>query len=117
MKLRAFALALALTAPAAAQDVPADLTTLPPVPAYDAPRTEWGDPDMRAKYNLDMIQQGRVAFSRPAQYGDRFWKAGRMLMENLQTGKTTELLWRNYRFATGLSAERDFSTNSLARAR
>jgi hypothetical protein len=52
-----------------------------------------------------------------AQYGDRFWKAGRMLMENLQTGKTTELLWRNYRFATGLSAERDFSTNSLARAR
>jgi hypothetical protein len=52
-----------------------------------------------------------------AEYGGRFWKAGRMLMENLQTGKTTELFWRDYRFATGLSAERDFSTNSLARAR
>jgi hypothetical protein len=48
---------------------------------------------------------------------ERFWKAGRMNMENLQTGKSTELLWRDYRFATGLSAERDFSTNSLYRAR
>jgi hypothetical protein len=47
----------------------------------------------------------------------RFWKAGRMFMENLQTGKTTEIVWRDYRFATGLSAERDFTTNSLARAR
>jgi hypothetical protein len=47
----------------------------------------------------------------------RFWKAGRMFMENLQTGKSTEIVWRDYRFATGLSAERDFSTNSLARAR
>ncbi len=50
-------------------------------------------------------------------YQDRFWKAGRMSMENLQTGKSTELFWRDYHFATGLSAERDFSTNSLLRAR
>jgi len=47
----------------------------------------------------------------------RFWKPGRMVMENLQTGKSTELIWRDYRFATGLSAERDFTTNSLARVR
>jgi hypothetical protein len=47
----------------------------------------------------------------------RFWKAGRMVMENLQTGKSTELFWRSYRFATGLTAERDFTTNSLERAR
>lgn len=52
-----------------------------------------------------------------ALYEDRFWKPGRMRMENLQTGRSTELVWRDYRFATGLSAERDFSTNSLARAR
>jgi hypothetical protein len=50
-------------------------------------------------------------------FQERFWKPGRMYMENLQTGKSTELLWRDYRFAIGLSAERDFSTNSLARAR
>jgi hypothetical protein len=48
---------------------------------------------------------------------DRFWKPGRMVMENLQTGKSTELRWQDYRFAVGLSAERDFSTNALARAR
>jgi hypothetical protein len=48
---------------------------------------------------------------------DRYWKPQRMFMENLQTGKTTELLWREYEFATGLQADRDFSTNSLMRAR
>ncbi|MEQ8861087.1 MAG: outer membrane lipoprotein-sorting protein [Pseudomonadales bacterium] len=50
-------------------------------------------------------------------YQDRYWKPRRMYMENLQTGKTTELLWQQYAFATGLQAERDFSTNSLMRAR
>jgi hypothetical protein len=47
----------------------------------------------------------------------RFWKPRRMFMENLQTGKTTELVWRDFRFGNGLTAERDFSTNSLMRAR
>ncbi|HEY5646085.1 MAG TPA: outer membrane lipoprotein-sorting protein [Pseudomonadales bacterium] len=50
------------------------------------------------------------------QYG-RFWKPARMLMSNVQTGKSTELTWSNYAFATGLDADRDFSTNSLRRAR
>lgn len=50
-------------------------------------------------------------------HDDRFWKPRRMFMENLQTGKTTELLWRDFRFGVGLTAERDFSTNSLMRAR
>jgi hypothetical protein len=48
---------------------------------------------------------------------ERFWKPQRMFMENLQTGKTTELFWNNYRFDNGLLPERDFSTNSLMRAR
>ena len=52
-----------------------------------------------------------------ARYGDGYWKAGNMQMVNHQTGKSTELRWRNYRFATGLVAERDFSTNSLRRVR
>ncbi len=51
------------------------------------------------------------------QYDGRYWKADRMLMVNHQTGKSTELVWRDYRFATGLSDERDFSTNSLRRVR
>jgi hypothetical protein len=48
---------------------------------------------------------------------ERFWKPRRMVMENLQTGKTTELLWKEYTFGSGLLPERDFSTNSLMRAR
>ena len=50
-------------------------------------------------------------------HAQRFWKPERMLMANVQTGKSTELLWQNYQFATGLDADRDFSTNSLRRAR
>jgi hypothetical protein len=48
---------------------------------------------------------------------ERFWKPQRMFMENLQTGKTTELLWKVYNFNAGLLPDRDFSTNSLMRAR
>ncbi|MFK7915455.1 MAG: outer membrane lipoprotein-sorting protein [Pseudomonadales bacterium] len=50
-------------------------------------------------------------------YQERFWRASRMLMTNHQTGKSTELNWRDFHFSTGLSAERDFSTNALQRAR
>ncbi len=52
-----------------------------------------------------------------ALYEDRFWKPQRMFMANAQTGKSTELIWANYQFGTGLEADRDFSTNSLRRAR
>lgn len=51
------------------------------------------------------------------QHADRFWKPARMLMANVQTGKSTELRWQNFEFDTGQDAERDFSTNSLRRAR
>lgn len=49
------------------------------------------------------------------RYAGRFWKPGRMVMENLQTGKSTELIWGDYAFGVGLVEERDFSTNSLKR--
>ncbi len=51
------------------------------------------------------------------RYLDHYWRAGRMEMSNHQTGKSTELVWHNYRFKNGLSAERDFTTNSLQRGR
>lgn len=51
------------------------------------------------------------------RHAERFWKPSRMLMANVQSGKSTELTWRNYRFGTGLEADRDFSTNSLRRVR
>lgn len=50
------------------------------------------------------------------QYLGQYWRAGRMEMINQQTGKSTVLNWRDYKFRTGLS-ERDFNKNSLKRAR
>lgn len=49
-------------------------------------------------------------------YLDKYWRAHEMLMDNQQTGKSTTLEWKNYKFRTGLD-ERDFDTNALKRAR
>ena len=50
------------------------------------------------------------------QYLDQFWRPGRMHMVNHQTGKSTELMWKNYQFKTGLK-DRDFDRNTLKRTR
>ena len=50
------------------------------------------------------------------QYAGQYWRPAEMYMENHQTGKTTRLIWSDYRFGTGLTA-RDFDRNSLKRAR
>lgn len=50
-------------------------------------------------------------------FDEQHWKALSLIMSNHRTGKSTELRWRNYRFATGLDADRDFSANSLRRVR
>lgn len=50
------------------------------------------------------------------QYLEQYWRPGRMHMENHQTNKTTELIWKNYQFKTGLT-DRDFDRNTLKRTR
>jgi outer membrane lipoprotein-sorting protein len=50
------------------------------------------------------------------KYLNRYWRAGTMKMVNHQNGKSTDLVWSNYTFRTGLT-ENDFSKNSLKRAR
>jgi len=50
------------------------------------------------------------------QYLQQYWRPDEMRMINHQTGKTTVLQWKNYRFRTGLG-ERDFDQNSLQRAK
>ena len=57
-----------------------------------------------------------LTFSDYKQYLDQYWRAGRMEMENHQTGKSTLLIWENYKFKTGLT-DRDFDKNTLKRAR
>lgn len=49
-------------------------------------------------------------------YLDKFWRADTMKMVNHISNKSTELIWKNYRFATGL-LDRDFTKNALQRAR
>lgn len=55
-----------------------------------------------------------LTYSGYRQYLDKFWRADEMFMENHQTGKSTRLIWSDYRFKTGLT-ERDFDRNSLKR--
>ncbi len=49
-------------------------------------------------------------------YLDKFWRAGEMLITNHQTGKSTTLKWKEYKFKTGLT-DKDFNKNALKRAR
>jgi hypothetical protein len=50
------------------------------------------------------------------QYLNKHWRADMMKMINVQSKKSTDLVWKNYAFKTGLS-EKDFNKNSLKRAR
>lgn len=48
------------------------------------------------------------------QYKDKFWRADKMKMTNHQTKKSTDLLWEDYKFQTGLRT-RDFDQTALKR--
>jgi outer membrane lipoprotein-sorting protein len=49
-------------------------------------------------------------------YGDGFWRPERMAMENHQSGKSTELVFEDWQFGTGLEDD-DFTPSRLRRAR
>lgn len=46
------------------------------------------------------------------KYLDKYWRAEKMNMVNHQTGKSTELIWSNYKFKTGLKDD-DFTRTRL----
>jgi hypothetical protein len=50
------------------------------------------------------------------QYLEEFWRPRDMSMTNHQTGKSSQLIWSDFAFRTGL-AENDFNQNSLTRIR
>ncbi len=50
------------------------------------------------------------------KYNSTFWRAGKMHMENHQSGKQTTLFWEDYQFQVGLS-DKDFKKNILKRIR
>ncbi len=59
----------------------------------------------------------RLLLSDYELHAKSFHKAGFMRMENLLTGRSTDLHWQNYEFQTQLETDRDFSVNALRRAR
>jgi hypothetical protein len=92
MNWRILALAAALIAPAAApaQPVPAGLTVLPAVGSAYSQKTEWGDPDLRATYTLDMINNGHILFQRPDAYGERVWLTDAEFAKRLDAAKKSD---------------------------
>lgn len=50
------------------------------------------------------------------QYLGQYWRADEMVVVNHQTGKSSRLMFENYKFRTGL-LDKDFTKNSLKRAR
>jgi outer membrane lipoprotein-sorting protein len=57
-----------------------------------------------------------LTFKGYKKYLDKYWRAADMHMINHQNGKSTKLLFSNYRFRNGLK-DSDFNKNSLKRAR
>lgn len=57
-----------------------------------------------------------LSYANYKQYLNKYWRADTALMVNHQSGKSTELQWKNYQFSTGLS-DNDFTKNTLKRAR
>jgi hypothetical protein len=108
MNPHAIALAATLLTPAAApaQSLPAKLITLPAVPTGYALKTEWGDPDLRATYTLDMINAGRIAFQRPDEYGNRVWLTEAEFAQRLEAARKSDAAYsaENTRGTKGLEA-------------
>ena len=57
-----------------------------------------------------------LIYSEHKQYLNKFWRAGLMEMKNHVTGKSTSLMFKEYKFKTGLK-DADFNRNALKRAR
>ena len=59
---------------ALAQQPPADLNVLPPVPTSFTPKkTAWGDWDFRGTWPIEHINNAHILFQRPKQFGNRYW--------------------------------------------
>ena len=94
-------------------------------PAYEnsgyTRQVVWIDKEMYQAVKIEFFDRKNAQLktldaSDYTQYLDQYWRPGRMHMINHQTGKSTELLWTNYQFQTGLN-DRDFDRNTLKRMR
>jgi hypothetical protein len=84
-------------------------------------RIVWLDTQEYRVFKIDFYDRKNsllktLTFNDYKQYLNKHWRADKQEMINHQNGKSTELLWSNYAFKTGL-ADSDFNRNSLKRAR
>lgn len=95
------------------------------IPAYEysgyTKQIEWLDKEMYQPRKIEFYDRKgallkTLTFSDYDQYLGRYWRAGKLHMENHQNGKSTELLRQNYRFGNGFSVG-DFSENALKNVR
>ena len=56
-----------------------------------------------------------LIFEDYSQYLGQYWRSHKMIMENIQTGKSTRLNWGEYSFRNGLT-EQDFTPQALERS-
>lgn len=80
----------------------------------------WIDQDEYRSYKVEFYDRKQsllktMTVQEYLQLDGKFWRPVKSLMENHQTGKSTELRWNNIRLNTGLKDE-DFSQNNLKRA-
>jgi outer membrane lipoprotein-sorting protein len=92
-------------------------------PAYEfsgyTRQIEWTDkaiyqPRKVVYYDRKNVLLKTLVFKDYKQYAGKFWRASEMIMENHQTGKTTRIVWNNYRFGAGVT-EQEFSQSALNR--
>lgn len=67
-------------------------------------------------YDRKNVLLKTLTYNKYQQYLGQYWRASDMYMVNHQTGKTTRLLWQNYKFRSGLK-DNDFDPSSLKRVR
>ena len=81
----------------------------------------WRDKDEYRVRKVDFYDRKNsllktLSIKKYQQYEKKYWRAGEMQMVNHRSGKSTVLLYSEYRFRTGLK-DSDFNKNSLKRAR
>jgi len=83
-------------------------------------RVVWLDKDEYRIQKIDFYDRKNsllktLTYADYKQFLNKYWRPMTMNMINHQNGKSTELIWTNYKFHVGLS-DKDFNKNSLKRA-
>ncbi len=84
-------------------------------------QVSWIDKEMYQPLKIDFYDRKKSLLKTLTQhdyklYLNKYWRPSRLEMVNHQTGKSTTLIWKSYKFKNGFRP-RDFDRNSLKRAR